>query len=544
MENKIAEDIVKRVAQLATERQNYDTFWQDVAKYVIPRKAYITRTKTPGEKYAYNVYDSTAMQANMVLAAGLHSYLTNPNSKWFSLRLEDNELNENTEVKEWLQDTEERMYNVLNSSNFNQQIHELYLDMGTFGIACMYEEEDPTDGIRFYSRDIAEIYLCENEKEKIDTVYRKFKLTARQAWDKWGEAAGEVVKNFIEKEEYDKQVEFIHQVAPRYERDVNKDDSSNMPFESTYVEVSKKHLISQSGYREFPYFTPRFNKNSGEVWGSSPAMVLYSDIKMLNEMVKVLIRSAQKQVDPPLVLPHDGYLLPIKYGPAALNFRLKGSADDKIEPLATGANISIGLEIISQWQSIIKKGFFVDLFLLLADPARKDMTATEVMQRVEEKMLILAPVLGRLMNEFLDPLINRTFNIMWRAGKLLPPPAAMQNQPYKIEYISPLARSQKLDQMKSINNFILLIGQIATMKPDIVDIMNEDEVAKDIQYLYGVNPKYIKSDEAVTQVRAARAQAAEAQMKMQGLQQVADVAKTGAEAQSTMQPKGGASAGQ
>jgi len=536
-ENKIAEEMIRRQQKLESERQNYATFWQDVAKYVVPRKAYITRTKTPGEKYAYDVYDTTAMQANITLAAGLHSYLTNPNSKWFSLRVQDEEANKNAEVKAWLSDTEDRMYNLLNSSNFNQQIHELYLDLGVFGIACMYEEEDPVEGVRFYARDIAEIFLAENEKEKVDTVYRKFKLTARQAYDKWGDLAGEVVKVFIEKKEYDKTVEFIHCVEPRYERDTTKDDAANMAFQSTYIEISKKHLISQSGYREFPYFTPRFNKNSGDVWGSSPAMVLYADIKMLNEMVKVLIRSAQKQVDPPLVLPHDGYLLPIKYGPAALNFRLKGSADDKIEPLSTGANISIGLEIIQEWQAIVKKGYFVDLFLLLADPARKDMTATEVMQRVEEKMLILAPVLGRLMNEFLDPLINRTFAILWRNGKLLPPPAELQGMPYQIEYISPLARSQKLDQMKSINNFLTLISQIAVVKPNVLDNMNEDVVVNDIQALYGVNPKYVRSEEDVAAIRQARAEQMDQQQQMAGLQQGMDVAKTGAEAMATAQPK-------
>jgi len=533
-EKTIGEEIVRRVDKLNAERQNYATFWQNVAKYVSPRKAYITREHTPGTKYDYDVYDTTAMQSNMILAAGLHSYLTNPNSRWFSLRFEDEVLNEQAEVKAWVSDTEDRMYNKINASNFNQQIHELYLDLGVFGVACMYEEEDEVEGIRFYSRDIAEIYLCENEKEKIDTVYRKFKMSALQAWEKWGEAAGEVVKNFMEKKEYDKQVEFIHEVKPRYERDVTKDDAANMPFESTYIEVSKKHLINQSGYREFPYFTPRFNKNSGEVWGSSPAMVLYADIKMLNEMVKVMIRSAQKQVDPPLVLPHDGYLLPIKYGPGALNFRLKGTADDKIEPLATGANISIGLEIISQWQSIIKKGYFVDLFLLLADPARKDMTATEVMQRVEEKMLILAPVLGRLMNEFLDPLINRTFAIMWRNRQLSPPPQSIQNMSYRIEYISPLARAQKLDQMKSINNFLNIIAQMATIVPDVLDNVNPDKVVNDIQELYGVNPEYIRDEKEVKAIREARAQAMRIQQQLATAQQGADIAKTATEADANL----------
>jgi homoserine trans-succinylase len=117
-----------------------------VSKYVIPRKAYITRKKTPGTKYDYDVYDSTAMMANIILAAGLHSYLTNPNSRWFSLRVQNEEINKDENVKIWLADTEERLYNTLNASNFNQQIHELYLDLGAFGVACMYEEEDPVDG--------------------------------------------------------------------------------------------------------------------------------------------------------------------------------------------------------------------------------------------------------------------------------------------------------------------------------------------------------------------------------------------------------------
>jgi hypothetical protein len=537
MSNFSPEEIIKRLDKLKSERNNYETFWQDVAKYVIPRKAYITRTRTPGGKYDYDVYDSTAMMANIILAAGLHSYLTNPNSRWFSLRVQDEVANKDEDVKLWLSDTENRIYNTLNASNFNEQIHELYLDLGTFGVACMYEEEDAENGVRFYTRDIAEIYLCENEREKVDTVYRKFTLSARQAFDKWSEKAGEVVKVFMDKKEYDKLVTFIHCVTPRYVRDVSKVDAGNMPFESTYIEVSKKHLISESGYQEFPYFTPRFNKNSGEVWGSSPGMVSYSDIKMLNEMVKVLIRAAQKIVDPPIVLPHDGFILPIKYGPAALNFRTKTSANDKIELLSPGGDIPVGMEIINEYRNLIKKNYFVDLFLLLADPARKDMTATEVMQRVEEKMLILAPVLGRLMNEFLDPLINRTFAILWRTNKIVPPPDLLKGLPYKIEYISPLARSQKLDQMKSINSFLALIGQMATVKPDVLDNVNEDEIVKNIQDLYGVNPKFVRGEDEVKAIRQARTQQIQQQQQLAQLQQGADIIETGSNIDKNLKPE-------
>jgi len=533
-----AEEIIKRVDKLTTERQNYANFWQDVAKYVIPRKAYITRNKTPGAKYDYDVYDSTAMMANIILAAGLHSYLTNPNSRWFSLRIQDEEINKDENVKIWLSDTEERLYNTLNASNFNQQIHELYLDLGAFGVACMYEEEDPVDGVRFYARDISEIFICENEKEKVDTVFRAFSLTARQAIEKWGDKAGEVAKMYYDKKEYERAISYIHYVGPRHERKIDQDNAANMEFESVYIEKTKKHEVSRSGYREFPYFTPRFNKNSGEVWGSSPGMVSYADIKMLNEMVKVLIRAAQKIVDPPIVLPHDGFILPIKYAPGALNFRTKTSVNDKIEILGSGGNIPVGMELINDYRNLIKKNYFVDLFLLLADPARKDMTATEVMQRVEEKMLILAPVLGRLMNEFLDPLINRTFAILWRTGKISPPPDVLQGLPYEIEYISPLARSQKLDQMKSINNFLMLVQQMAQVQPDVLDNVDSDQIVGDIQDLYGVNPKFIRGEEAVAQIRLQRAEQIAQQQKMAQLQQGVEILNTGAQAEATLKPKG------
>ena len=119
----------------------------------------------------------------------------------------------------------------------------------------------------------------------------------------------------------------------------------------------------------------------------------------------------------------------------------------------------------------------------------------------------------------------------------MPPPAVLQGLPYQIEYISPLARAQKLDQMKSINNFLALVSQIAVVKPDVVDNMAEDEIVKDVQELYGVNPKYIKSTEDVTAIRQARAEQIAKQQEMAQMQMGADLAKTAAEAESTIKPK-------
>jgi len=537
MENT-ADGILKRFETLKNERSTYESFWQDLAKYVLPRKAYVTSPRTPGEKYAYDVYDATAIQANLVLAAGLHSYLTNPASKWFALSTEDSRTMKNSDVKEWLSDTETLIYDTLNGSNFSQQIHELYLDLGTFGTGCLYEEEDPQDIVRFYSRPISEIYIAEDDRERVDTVYRKFKLTARQAFEKWGDAAGEEVKKAIEAKKYYDTFDFVHCVTPRYERDVSKSDATNMPYVSYYISYTNRKLISESGYNEFPFFVPRFNKHNDDVYGSSPAMVAYSDIKMLNEIDKTIIRAAQIAIDPPLSVPNDGYMLPIKWAPRGINYKLRASADDKIEPLLTGVNLPVGFEMEEQRRTAIKKAFFVDHFSLLAE--KQNMTATEVAQRVEEKMLILAPTLGRLMSELLDPIITRTLNILIRAGRVLPPPQGLDA--YKIEYTSPLARAQRMEDIKAINNTIAMIVPVAQAIPEVLDKINGDVFVDTVAGINKVPPEMIRDEDEVGELRQARAEQQQAMMQMQAAQSIAETAKTGTDAMKNVKEANGQSA--
>ena len=529
------DSILKRLDVLKSERANYESLWQDLGHYVLPRKAYITKNRTPGEKYSYDVYDSTAIQSNLVLSAGLHSYLTNPASKWFTLMPQDSRIVDDAGVKTWLVDTENLVYDTLNGSNFSQQIHELYLDLGCFGTGCLYEEEDPQDIIRFYSRPIGEVYIAEDDRERVDTVYRRFKLTARQAYEKWGEAAGEEVAKAMENKKFYEHINFVHCVMPRYEREAGKEDSQNMPWVSYYIEETKRRLISESGYNEFPFFVPRFNKHNDDAYGSSPAMVSYSDIRMLNDMDKTIIQAAQITIAPPISVPHDGYIMPIKWGPRAINYKLRASADEKIEPLLTGVNLPVGMEMEEQRRLAIKKAFFVDLFLLLAE--KTNMTATEVSQRVEEKMLILAPTLGRLMSELLDPIITRTLNILIRAGKVLPPPQGLTD--YKIEYTSPLARAQKMEDIKAINNTIAMIAPVAQVIPECLDKINADVFVDTIATINHVPPDMIRDDEEVAKVRQARAEQQQAMMEMQQAQGVADVAKTATEAGKNMKDTNG-----
>ncbi|MFA5165585.1 MAG: portal protein [Candidatus Omnitrophota bacterium] len=533
------ESVIRRADRLKVDRGTLESHWQECAKYCLPKRAYITRTKTLGEKVDTDIYDSTGIQAALILAAGLHSYLTNPASKWFALRAGDVKLAKDGNISKWLRDSEDGMYDVLNSSNFAQQVHENYLDLVVFGTSCLYEEEDIEDVVRFYCRSLGEVYVEEDGKERIKTLFRRFLFTAFQAYSEWGDNAGQKVKDAIDGEKFNEKFEFLHAITPRYIRDSSKSDAMNMAFTSAYIEISGKHLIKEGGYHEFPFFVPRFTKESGEQYGSSPAMVSLPDIKMLNKMSYTLIRAAQKIVDPPLQLPHDGFVLPIRLGPAALNFNLKSGMDPnaKIEPIHQAGNIPVGMEMEQERRDIIRRNFFVDLFLMLAE--NPNMTATEVMQRVQEKMLILAPVLGRLMNELLDPVIERTFNIMLRGGYFNKPvPEALIRSGYSIEYTSPLARAQKGEEMKNNTNFMLTLGEISKSIPSVIDKLNGDAMVDESARFYNVSPTIIRDDVEVKKIREARAAAQQQEMEMAAAEKGVQIAKAGAEAQAITKEKG------
>lgn len=531
MSNLTALAVIKRADALDKDRANWKTYWQDVAHYCIPRKAYITRESTSGEKLDLaDVYDSTSIYAAQILAAGLHGYLTNPQSKWFNLRVPEKFM-QMKEVKIWLKSVEDETFRTLNGSNFGQKINEAYLELGVIGTACVYEEEDVKDVVRFYCRPIREAMLAENEAERVDRVYRVFKLTAQQAFERWGENAGEAVKKCIEKKDFDKKIDFVHCVMPRGSRDVAKKDAKNMPYASYYIEKSKKHIVWEGGYMEFPFMCPRFRKEAGEVYGYSPAMQAYADIKTLNSMSKTILRAGEKAVDPPLVLPHDGFLLPLRTRANGLNYSLKSGANinNEIKQLPTSGNIPIGLEMEDQRREAINRAFFVDLFMLLAS-RKKNMTATEVTERVQEKMLLLGPSLDLLMSELLDPLITRTVSILARNGKLPKAPEVLKDQAYEIEYVSPLAKAQRASEIGSLNQLLALVGQMANAAPSILDKINGDKVVDLAADMYGVSPEIIRDDTEVQAIREERAAAQQKELEMARLQQGAMIAKDAASA--------------
>ena len=515
-ETELTKDLLKRFGKLVTQRQTWESHWQEVADYMMPRKADVTKQRSKGDKRSELIFDSSPLHAVELLSASLHGMLTNPSTPWFSLRFKNVDTGDADEANEWLQDTTEKMYEAFNRSNFQQEIFELYHDLITFGTASMFIEEDADDIVRFSTRHIGEIYISENNKGRIDTVFRKFKISARAAIQQFGEKnVSNALRGTAMKDPYE-EVTILHVVYPRENYDPKKKDAKNMPFASCYIELDNKHEISQSGFNEFPYVVPRYLKASFEIYGRSPAMTALPDVKMLNEMSKTTIKAAQKQVDPPLLVPDDGFILPVRTVPGGLNFYRAGTRD-RIEPLNIGANNPLGLNMEEQRRNAIRDTFYVNQLMMQNGP---QMTATEVVQRNEEKMRLLGPVLGRLQSELLRPLIDRTFAILLRKKIFRPAPQFLAGQDIQIEYVSPLAKAQRSSELQSVMRAIEIFGSLSKISP-VFDHIDIDALVTYLADIVGVPAKVLNSKAQVNAIRQQKQQQQDQQMQMQQMQQIA-----------------------
>jgi hypothetical protein len=512
---KFSKELKDNMSRLQAKRQVWESHWQEVSDYMLPRKSDVNTERTRGDKRNIKIYDGTAVHSLELLASSLHGMLTSAAQRWFQLRFKEAMLNDSDEAKEWLEDAMDKMYVAISRSNFQTEIFENYHDLIAFGTSCLFIEEDKEDIVRFSARHIKEIYISENERGFVDTIYRKFKLTAKAALEKFGKdnISRDLAVKFT-KTPFD-DVEIVHVVRPRSIFDPNKLDKQNMPFQSVYMEYDTGHIISIGGFREFPYVVPRYLKASNEIYGRSPGMNSLADVKVLNKMVEVSLKAAQKQVDPPLLVPDDAMILPVRTAPGSLNYYRSGSRD-RIESLNIGANNPLGLNMEDQRRRSISRTFHVDQLLIQEN---RTMTATEVMQRNQEKMKILGPVIGRLQQELLQPLIIRVFNIMLRNKQFLPAPEVLINQEVDIEYVSPVAVAQKGSQLESIMRGLEIFGSVAQIAP-VTDYIDENGLVKQIINILGLPAKMIKSDKQVQELRAVRQEqeAAQAQMQQEMMQ--------------------------
>ena len=527
------EYIKKRCSALESDRQTWEDHWQDILDYVMPRKADVTFVRSKGEKRTEVLFDSTAITANNLLAASLQGTLTSPSLPWFHLKLRDEELNKNRDVQLWLEDSARRMYDVFNESNFNTEVHELYLDLCSVGTGAIFVEEGNSgftnEGIHFNCLHIAEYFIQENVTGKVDTLYRKYKLTARQAIEEFGEEnVGEKIIEAAQNKP-DKQFNFIHAVEPTkdYERATGK-SNTKLPFHSCHVCVEDKMVVRTGGYNEFPYLVPRWSKATGEIFGRSPSYNALPDIKTLNKAVEIGLKAWAKAIDPPLLVTDDGVIGRVRMTPAGITVVRNDSA---IKPLQIGSNWQITDLKENQLRTAIRQAYYSDQLQLQEGP---QMTATEVQVRYELMQRLLGPTLGRFQSEFLNPLIERTFGIMFRAGALMPEPEIIKGSKIDVEYVGPLARSQRMEEAVAIERLYSLAMNVVQVDPSIMDNIDHDEAIRMRAKLLGVPKTVLRGSEEVDEMREQRAEQQAMMQQQQLAQQQAETALSQGKAMSEL----------
>jgi len=516
--------LMKRFGSLKTYRSNWESHWQEIGDFVAPNKGNITKKRTHGDKNSERIFDGTAQFAAELMASSMHGMLTNSGTPWFDLRYTDDEFETDDTSKEWLERATDVMYVEIGRSNFHEAINELYFDLVTFGTAVMFVDTDKEGALRFSTRHISECYVSEDEFGRVDTVFREFKMPARAAIAQFGEE--NVTQRLLKKSQDDpyEMVELLHVVMPRYDRDTIKIDAKNKPVASIYLDPGDKKIISESGFDEFPYMVPRFRKASYENgYGRSPAMTALSDIKMLNEMSKAVIQAAQLQIHPPLLVPDDGFILPVRTVPGGLNFYRSGTRD-RIEPLNIGANNPLGENQLEQRRTAIRAAFYVDQ---LVTGNRPGMTATEVIQKSTEKMRILAPLTGRLQSELLRPLIDRIFNLISKKKGFEAAPESMAGSEIDIEYVSPLAKAQRQGDVQASLELFQFLAPLMQVDPNVVDYLDVDGLAKHIIKTTGVPASVVRGAEEVAAIREQKQQM---QAQMAADQRTAMLSKAAGEA--------------
>lgn len=530
------ERLIRRADDLESLQGSWRSYFQDLAKYCLPRKAKVTTQKTKGDRLALtDVYDSTAIRALKIMAAGFHSNLTNPSSKWFNLRTRDLAYMENKDVQSWFKDVEDIIFGALASSNFDTTMQEFYLNVGCFGTGTILTLEDAIEKIRFTEIPIEQVVFEEDVYGRVQRVYRNFTFTSQQAFDLWGKDAGPAVTEIV-KDKPNEELKFLHYVGPRDKRNPGMSDNVNMPYESLWIEKSKKHLISTGGFIDNPYAVGRFYKDTLDVFGYSPAMDVLSDIKLVNAQVKTMLRASMKAADPALIVPRRGFIAPLNANPGKINYTDNKTTNDMVTQFPVSGNIPINLEVILHGQTGIEKAFFVPLFQALSN-ITKQMTIPEVQRRISENMVLLGPVIGRFTQEVLDPVIMRVFDILYRSGEIPFPPAEISGQDLDIVYISPLARAQKESEIYSIQSFMSDVGLLGQADTSVIDNIDFDKTVSIIAQIRGINPDMLRPQGDVQAMRQQRAEQQAAIAQQEQMARGVDIAKTGSEAVKNLKPE-------
>lgn len=523
----------ERLEQLRTsllqQRSSFDAHWRELGDWMLPRRTrFWSGDRNRGDKRNQNIIDSTARFSARTLQSGLHAGLTSPARPWFKLTTPDPDLAEFKPVKEWLSQVTTRMQVIFAQTNLYNVLPIIYGDIGVFGTAAAGMLADTKDLFRCYAYPLGSYMLGLDGRGVVTTFVRDYELSVRQVVEQFGvdpgmrdiswERLSITVKDLWDKGDYEAPVQLTWVVCPNEDRDDDKLPAKYLPWASCHYETGDnregKPFLRESGFRSFPILAPRWDVTGEDSYGTDcPGMTALGDCKQLQIMQREKGKAIKKQIDPPLVgaaelrqqktslLPGDiTYVREPQYGLRAVH--------------EITLNLSHLVEDIGQTQYRVQRAFYEDLFLMLArsDEQRESgqpVTAREVAERHEEKLLALGPVLERTNDELLDPLVDRAYEFMEAQGLLPDPPEQLQGVDLDVEYISIMAQAQKLVGVVGQDRFVMSLVPLVETFPEIRHKININQLVDNYGEMLGVDPRLIRSNEEAEALTAQQAQAAQ-----------------------------------
>lgn len=531
-----------RYSSLVNERSSWVSHWSEISDYLLPRSGrYFAQNRNNGEKRHNEINDSTGTRALRILAAGMMSGMTSPARPWFRLTTSDPDLDESSGVKLWLSDVTRIMQMIFAKSNTYRSLHTMYEELGAFGTAASIVVPDYDSVLHHHPLTVGEYAIAQDWQGRVNTLYREFEMTVGQLVGEFGkDAVSNSVRTQYDRGNLDTWVTVRHAIEPRRERDTTKRDNLNMPFMSVYYEAGgeREKILRESGFKEFPALVPRWKVVGSDVYGESPGMEALGDVKQLQHEQLRKSQVIDYQTAPPLVLPTSMRNQQVEMLPGGRSYADVAGNSAITSLFQVNLNLQHLLADVQDVRERITGAFYADLFLMLANDTRSGITATEVAERHEEKLLMLGPVLERMHNEILDPFIEMTFSRMVEAGIVPPPPPELEGIELNVEFVSMLAQAQRAVATNGVDRFVGNLGAIAQFKPDVLDKFDADRWADEYADMLGVSPELIVPGEQVALIRQqraqAQAQAAQAEQVAMGAKATRDLASADTSGQNAL----------
>lgn len=516
-----------------SERANAEVRWAEAAEYILNNQFSHFLGDTPiGSKKTKNIFDSTGMQSANDLASIFHSTITNPAVAWSKVRMKDNELNNNIEVRRWLDTVNTAIVSAFNESNFDSMISKCFKSHVVFSNMVLLHEADENGDLNFNAWHLGQVAFTENNKGLVDKVVRKFKLTARQA-DQEFDTLPDKIRECLE-EKPEEEFEFFHIIQENTENvkiatpDAPKLPSRNRPFMSYYISELGPDILKQEGHHEFPVHISRWETLTGEVYGRGVTDIAVGFVKMLNKVREIGMEALEMDLYPARLVSRRDVLGTFNFAPRGVT--VVNDVDTAVKLLDSGGDKQREQFNVQDMRQTIKEAYFIDKLILPPRTETGEQTAVEINARLAQVQRVLGSVVSRFNSEFLTPLVLRTFHQLLRAERIPPIPEVVKESGVDIEikFVNQLNRAQEFDVLNNMDTFVQkAIGFAQQADPQVLDLINGDEYLKLNGKSMDIPESIFRNNEEVANIRQQRNQSQQQQQLLDSQVKLADINSKG-----------------